>query len=79
MRCENCGEINPEDALYCRKCGSKIENVKKSVVIEEPTTYTHEKTSTSSSSSSDSNWLSCCICIIVIFIVFGIFGAIFHI
>ena len=23
IRCPHCGEINPEDSVYCRKCGAK--------------------------------------------------------
>ena len=30
MFCKNCGEENPENAVYCRNCGTKlIEEVKK--------------------------------------------------
>ena len=35
MFCKNCGEENPENAVYCRNCGTKlIEEVKKTEVIE---------------------------------------------
>lgn len=35
MFCKNCGEENPENAVYCRNCGAKlVEDVKKTTVIE---------------------------------------------
>lgn len=24
IRCKNCGEMNSEDAVYCKKCGAKV-------------------------------------------------------
>lgn len=83
MYCRKCGEENPDNAVFCRNCGTKlIEDVKKAEVIDPPTktdyNTNHESTTTTSSNNS-SDWMSCCICVIVIFIVFGIFGAIFHI
>lgn len=33
MYCPKCGEDNPDNALFCKNCGSKLD-VKKSVTIE---------------------------------------------
>lgn len=84
MYCRKCGEENPDNAVFCRNCGTKlIEDVKKAEVIDPPskTDYNtnHESTTTTSSKNNSSDWMSCCLCVIVVFIVFGIFGAIFHI
>ncbi|MEE1133558.1 zinc-ribbon domain-containing protein [uncultured Methanobrevibacter sp.] len=84
MYCRKCGEENPDNAVFCRNCGTKlIEDVKKAEVIDTPskTDYNtnHESTTTTSSKNNSSDWMSCCLCVIVVFIVFGIFGAIFHI
>ena len=84
MYCRKCGEENPDNAVFCRNCGTKlIEDVKKAEVIDTPskTDYNtnHESTTTTSSKNNSSDWMSCCLCVIVVFIVVGIFGAIFHI
>ena len=79
LYCKQCGEENPDNALYCRACGSKLEEkVKKAEVIDNPTaSYEKEETSTTTSSSNnhkDNDWIGCCICLIAIFVIFGIIG-----
>lgn len=77
MYCKHCGEDNPDEAVFCKNCGTKLkEDVKKAEVIE-PKINNNQQT-TSNSSDGGSNWMSCCLCIIVIFIVFSIIGIIFH-
>lgn len=83
MLCRNCGEENPENAVFCRNCGAKLkeEEVKKAEVIEAPARQnnnnyqkTTQTTTTSSSDNKGSDWTSCCICLVAIFIVFAIIG-----
>ena len=79
MFCKNCGEENPENAIYCRNCGAKlVEDVKKTTVIEteipsqkRESTYT---TADNTSSRDSSDVMGCCICLIAIFIIFAILG-----
>lgn len=81
MFCRKCGEENPDNAVFCRNCGTKLtEEVKKAEVIDTPSSTNNQgsSTTTSSSKKDGSNWMGCCLCIIVVFIVFGIFGTIFH-
>lgn len=81
MFCRQCGEKNPDEAVYCKNCGCKLkEEIKKSEIIEEPiinqNTNNQQSTTTSSSSSNDSStWIGCCLCLIGIFIIFAIIGA----
>ena len=77
--CKNCGEENPENAVYCRNCGEKlIDDVKKTEVIEAPIRQnqsnqnTNTSQTTTTSSNNDSNWTTCCICLFVIFIIFAL-------
>ena len=78
MFCKNCGEENPENAVYCRNCGTKlIEEVKKTEVIETPPTHNNQNTSntnTNTTSNGNSDWIGCCLCLVAIFIIFAIFG-----
>lgn len=85
MYCYKCGEDNPDEAKYCKNCGTllkKEETAKKVEVIEAPITNQstdnnyHKSTTNTSSKSSDgsSNWIGCCLCLIGIFIIFAIMG-----
>lgn len=77
MLCRKCGEDNPENAVFCRNCGERLqEEVKKVEIIEEET---RQKQATASPNKNNSDIMSCCICIIAVFIIFGILGAVFHI
>lgn len=75
MFCRNCGEENPENAVYCKNCGNRlIEEVKKAEVIEAPTR--NQSSSTTERSDRDSSsWIGCCcLGVIVIFILAALFG-----
>jgi uncharacterized membrane protein YvbJ len=79
MFCKKCGEENPDNAVYCRNCGTKlVEEVKKTTVIEtedyNQNTQNTQTTSTNNSSDNSSDWTSCCICLVAVFIVFAILG-----
>ncbi len=87
MFCYKCGEDNPDEAKFCRNCGTPLkeeETVKKAEIIEEPIN-THQNsyqtrqqtttTTTTSSSKDNSSWIACCCFgIIIIFILSAIFG-----
>lgn len=83
MYCYNCGEDNPDEAKFCKNCGTllrKEETIKKVEVIETPKTNqnnNYQSTTTTSSSSNDdsSNWIECCLCLIGLFIIFAIIGS----
>ena len=81
MFCRQCGEKNPDEAVYCKNYGCKLkEEIKKAEIIENATTNQNtnnqQSTTTSSSSSSDSStWIGCCLCLIGIFIIFAIIGS----
>jgi uncharacterized membrane protein YvbJ len=82
MYCYNCGEENPDEAKFCKNCGTllkKEETVKKVEVIEVPNnqSYNQQKTTTTSSSSNtgSSSWIGCCcLALVVIFIIFALLG-----
>lgn len=84
MYCRKCGENNPEEAIYCKNCGTKLkEEVKKPEVIETiPITNQNSQqntsqrtTTTSTSNNNSSDWIGCCLCLIAIFIIFAIMGS----
>lgn len=82
MYCRECGEKNPENAIYCKNCGIKLkEEAKKTTVIESEninhnSNYTYipnnTQTTKSNNNSSDDDWKCCCGCLIVIFIIFAL-------
>ena len=78
MYCKNCGEENPNEAVFCKNCGTRLkEEVKKAQVIDQPQTY-EKPNNTASKDSSDSNplgWIACCcIGIFIIFLLSAIFS-----
>lgn len=76
MHCSNCGEQNPENAIFCRNCGTRLkEDVKKAEVIDR--NETNQKSGTAQTNSDSSDWIGCCLCLIGIFIIFAILGLIF--
>ena len=84
MFCRKCGEENPDNAVFCRNCGERLkeEEVKKTVVIEAPTTESHQErtqttTQTGTSSGDSSAWIGCCcLGLIVVFIISALFSGI---
>ncbi|MBR4396440.1 MAG: zinc-ribbon domain-containing protein [Methanobrevibacter sp.] len=87
MFCYKCGEENPDEAKFCKNCGTvlkKEETVKKAEFIETPISNQHTnnnyqnshttRTTTTIHKKESSDWISCCICLIAVFIIFAIIG-----
>ena len=86
--CPECGEENPQESKFCRKCGinlvyeepepEKKESTAKKVTVEDSNGPIRTTVNTNSSSTNtqknDSKWWACCICIIFLFIIFAILG-----
>lgn len=88
--CPECGEENPQNSKFCRKCGinlvyeeakeePKKETTAKKVTVENdyaPVNQTvHTSTTTTNKKDDDDKWCwGCCICMVVLFIIFAIAG-----
>lgn len=74
MICQECGEINPKGAKFCKNCGcplNKDESVKAIVETEEE--YQQQQ----QNNSDNNNWWAiccgCCVAIIIIYFIASLF------
>ncbi len=60
MFCRFCGEENPENAVYCRNCGTKLKEDFDPQDVNEHTTNNQSSSTTSSLTDDSTSWIGCC-------------------
>lgn len=72
MNCPNCGEEMSGDERFCRKCGTRLNDVKETIVI--PNKDYDSSSSNNPNSYDNMECCGCCALIVIIIFILYIVG-----
>lgn len=74
MFCPKCGADNPDDAIFCKSCGTKFVKAEKVRVESGPSSsnYKQPNNNNSNNGGGAGTYIVCCCCCIIVLCIIGL-------